>query len=82
MTEKDRKKGGTAVDTKNSGNSDALRFPAEILYANQIEALRQNDTDRPPEHWILSPKAVLNYVVGCTPLTAKIDGKNEKIVLH
>ncbi len=79
MTDKDRLKGSMAVDTKDSDYGEALRFPAEILYANQIEALRQNDADRPPENWILSPKAVLSYVVGCKPLTAKIDGKSEKI---
>ena len=56
-------------------NNDVLREPAEVRYANQLEALRQNDAEAPPPNWRLSPRAVLTYVTGGKPLKAKIDGK-------
>ena len=44
--------------------SDALRKPAEITYADEIEALKATD-DRPrPEGWVLSPQAVITYLMG------------------
>ena len=55
---------------------DVLREPAEVCYADQLEALRQNDPDTPPKPWRLSPRAVLTYVTGGKPLKAKINGKN------
>src|SRR5262249_13878864 len=54
---------------------EVLREPAEVRYADQLEALRQNDTEPPPTNWCLSPRAVLAYVVGGKTLKAKIDGK-------
>jgi MoxR-like ATPase len=55
--------------------SEVLREPAEIRYADQLEALKQNDTETPPVNWRLSPRSVLAYVVGGKTLKAKIDGK-------
>lgn len=63
--------GATASDVK----SDVLRLPAEVRYADQLEALRQNDKDTPPAPWKLSPRAVLLYVVGGKTLPATINGK-------
>ena len=41
-----------------------LRTPAEVLYAEEIEALTNNDRhDRPPG-WKMSPRAVLSYICG------------------
>jgi MoxR-like ATPase len=54
---------------------DVLREPAEVRYADQLEALRQNDTETPPPNWRLSPRAVLSYVTGGKTLKAKVDGK-------
>ncbi len=56
-------------------SSEILREPAEVRYADQLEALKQNDTDTPPTNWRLSPRSVLAYVVGGKTLKAKIDGK-------
>src|SRR5215470_2414153 len=56
-------------------NRDVLREPAEVRYADQLEALRQNDPDTPPKPWRLSPRSVLNYITGGKPLKAKFDGK-------
>ena len=58
---------------------DQLRQPAEIQYAEQLEALRQNDTDDKPDNWQLSARAVLRYIVGGTELKAKIGNKQRKI---
>jgi MoxR-like ATPase len=57
-------------------NAEVLREPAEVRYADQLEALKQNDADEPPAPWRLSPRAVLNYVVGGKTLKAKLDGKS------
>ena len=42
----------------------ALRLPAEELYAAELEALRQSDTDPRPTGWLLSPRAVRTYLLG------------------
>lgn len=55
--------------------SDQLRDPAEVRYADQLEALRQNDQDAKPRAWRLSPRSVLAYIVGGTTLKAEINGK-------
>src|SRR5262245_58893891 len=52
-----------------------LREPAEVRYADQLEALKQNDAETPPANWRLSPRAVLAYVVGGKALKAKVNGK-------
>lgn len=71
----DTKKAGTAVLEDN----EALRFPAELMYADQIEALRQNESETPPAPWRLSPRSVLTYVVGGKTLKANINGKTENV---
>jgi MoxR-like ATPase len=58
-----------------SSAAEVLREPAELRYADQLEALQQNDTETPPADWRLSPRSVLAYVVGGKTLKAKIDGK-------
>lgn len=58
-----------------------LREPAEVQYADQIEALRQNDQMTPPASWVLSPKAVLSYITGDQELTATIRGKKQKVAI-
>jgi MoxR-like ATPase len=56
-------------------STEVLREPAEIRYADQLEALKQNDQDKPPAPWRLSPRAVLSYVVGGKTVKAKLGGK-------
>jgi MoxR-like ATPase len=56
--------------------SEVLREPAEVRYADQLEALKQNDGETPPANWRLSPRSVLAYVIGGKTLKAKIDGKS------
>ena len=60
-------------------DGEVLRRPAEVLYADQLEALRQNDTEAPPRSWRLSPRAVLAYVLGGKALKAKLDGKSVEV---
>lgn len=60
-------------------NEEVLREPAEIRHADQLEALRQNETDAPPKPWLLSPRSVLAYVTGGKKLKAKINGKNVEV---
>lgn len=44
---------------------DVLRLPAEMLYANELEALKEEDKkEEKPAGWQLSPKAVLKFVIG------------------
>lgn len=61
--------------------SDVLHEPAEVRYADQLEALRQNDADAPPAPWRLSPRSVLAYVVGGKTLKAKIGGKPVEVAI-
>src|SRR5471032_1623309 len=56
-----------------------LREPAEIRHADQLDALRQNDSDTPPSAWKLSPRSVFTYIVGGKPLKTKIDGKTIEV---
>ena len=75
------KKADAAIETP-AGDSDkgkALRLPAEIIYADQLEALRQNESDKPPSSWKLSPRSVLSYIIGGKPLDATIGGKKQKV---
>lgn len=65
--------------TNGKTTSDQLREPAEVRYADQIEALRQNDPDKPPAPWRLSPRSVLTYVVGGKTLKATINGKSVEV---
>jgi MoxR-like ATPase len=59
-----------------------LRAPAEIKYAVELEALRQQDTGERPAAWKLSPKAALTYVVGSkTPLKVQLNGKTESVII-
>src|SRR5436189_1799462 len=60
-------------------NADVLREPAEVRYADQLEALRQNDPDTPPKPWKLSPRSVLTYIIGGKPLKAKWNGKTVEV---
>lgn len=57
-----------------------LREPAEKRYADQLEALKQNDVGAPPSSWKLTPRSVLAYVVGAKkPLKASIGGKSVEV---
>jgi MoxR-like ATPase len=59
--------------------SDILRLPAESLFADQLEALRQNEADTPPHSWKLAPRSVLTYVLGGKTIEATIGGKKQKV---
>jgi MoxR-like ATPase len=56
-----------------------LRLPAERIFANQLEALKQNDKEAAPDSWKLSPRSVLTYVLGGKTLEATIGGKKQKV---
>ncbi|HPH64918.1 MAG TPA: AAA family ATPase [Kofleriaceae bacterium] len=72
----------TTERTESSTNDVILRAPAEVKYAVELEALRQNDTGEKPAAWLLTPKAVLTYIVGSkTPLKATINGKAESVTI-
>jgi MoxR-like ATPase len=68
-----------AVAAPKEHSAEQVRQPAEELYADQIEALRQNDADTPPPAWKLSPRSVLRYIVGGETLDAEIDGVSVQV---
>lgn len=69
--------GGDVVER---GMKERVREPAEVRYALELEALKQNEQTAPPAPWKLSPKSVLTYVVGAKkPLKATIDGKSVEV---
>ncbi|HYO72537.1 MAG TPA: AAA family ATPase [Archangium sp.] len=60
--------------------SELLKEPAELKYAQELEALRQNEKDEVPAAWKLSPRSVLAYIVGTKkPLTATINGAQVEV---
>jgi MoxR-like ATPase len=66
--------------SKTIEKDELLRAPAEVRYARELEALRQNQTDDAPASWKLSPRSVLAYVTGAKkPLDATIDGKKVSV---
>ncbi|MDR1897484.1 MAG: AAA family ATPase [Prevotellaceae bacterium] len=45
--------------------NDVLRLPSELLYGNEIDALKiEDEKEKKPAGWQLSPKAVLKFIVG------------------
>ena len=62
-----------------NGSAHVLRLPAETLFADQLEALRQNESDSPPLSWKLAPRSVLTYILGGKTLEATIGGKKQKV---
>jgi MoxR-like ATPase len=56
-------------------NPNALRPPAEILFAEELAALSKSDKGTRPEGWRLSPKAVETYLLGGEAAGVKITPK-------
>src|SRR5262245_249635 len=54
----------------------ALRPPFEILYADELAALRINDTGKRPDGWRLSPQAVRTFVIGSNEKALPHDGQS------
>ncbi len=73
------KKAAPAPQAAPPARDDVLREPAEVRYADQLEALRQNDPEPPPPPWRLSPRSVLAYVVGGKTLDAQIAGRKVQV---
>lgn len=71
----------TATEATITDISEVLRAPVELEYAEQLEALRQNDPDTPPSSWKLSPRSVLTYIVGGKPLPLEVGGKTTKVAI-
>ncbi|MGO0061945.1 ATP-binding protein [Brevibacillus fluminis] len=43
---------------------ETMKPPMEVLYEKELEALRANDTGAKPPNWLLSPKAVRDFILG------------------
>ncbi len=58
-----------------------IKPPVEILFADELEALRANDTDKRPTGWLLSPQAVKMFISGSNgkKLELKKGSKHQKI---
>ena len=52
-----------SIDT---GLESVLRAPAEQKFSGELAALAKFDTQARPEKWLLSPKAVRDYLLGTT----------------
>jgi len=76
-----KKNSSTSEASAGAANGDGavLRLPAEVLFADQLEALRQNESDSAPLSWKLAPRSVLAYIIGGKPLTATINGKKQQV---
>jgi len=73
------KKTDKPADTQAESTNDILRLPAEIIFAHELEALKQNEEETPPSSWKLSARAVLTYITGGKTLEATIAGKKQKV---
>ena len=61
-----------------------LRPPCELLFADELAALRASDTGRKPEGWRLSPQAVRTFVIGSAdkPIVhVAADGRRSTIII-
>lgn len=62
---------------------DTMRQSAELLYAHELEALRQHDSGKIPAGWQISPQSVLTFITGGqagkVPITPKYIG-NRRLV--
>lgn len=60
-----KKKAATnSATSDSSGNGQMLRQPAEVMFAEEIEALTKEDKHARPAGWNMSPRAVLTYICG------------------
>lgn len=79
MAKKSDKQTDSTSSVADGDGADVLRLPAEVLFADQLEALRQNETDKAPLSWKLAPRSVLTYVIGGKTIEATIGGKKQKV---
>jgi MoxR-like ATPase len=70
-----------AKETRVSSSTDQLRYPAEVRYREEIDALAENDKDERPENWRLSPRAVLTYILGGVSVEARSAGKKKTVAI-
>src|SRR5437879_11413873 len=59
-----KKSDETTPVSGNGAIGQMLRAPAEVLYAEEIEALVKEDKHERPPGWRMSPRAVLTYICG------------------
>ena len=53
-----------STKSKTTEKTDILRLPSEQLYAEEIAALIKADKDEKPAGWQMSPRSVLQFIVG------------------
>ncbi|MFP4979104.1 AAA family ATPase [Paenibacillus sp. CN-4] len=54
----------TAKAAQTDQTENRMRLPAEILYKEELEALRKHDTGNVPAGWQMSPRSVLTFICG------------------
>ena len=60
-----------------------IKPPVEIRYAEELKALKENDTGPRPLNWQLSPKAVRTFILGSSrrfPIRAARAGSGRNIL--
>lgn len=62
-----------------SASKQLLREPAELRYADELEALAKGDADQRPPGWKLSPRAVRTFIVGSDLRSRKLEGNGAAI---
>ena len=68
---------------KDDKTDSILRRPAEMEFADELDALKAADTDAKPDGWHLSPKSVRTYILGGKAGGVEIRPKylgNERVV--
>jgi len=59
-----KNKANTAAGTASGDGNGMLRLPAELLYAEELEALIKAEKYPKPTGWRMSPRSVLTYLCG------------------
>lgn len=57
---------------------ESIKPPIEVRYKEELEALRNTDTGRRPENWLMSPKAVRTFLLG-SPQPVVYEGREYQI---
>jgi MoxR-like ATPase len=61
--------------TKSLATSEILRHPVETTYADDLTALKETDKHPKPMGWVLSPQAVVTYIIGGNAGKRQIEAK-------
>lgn len=72
------------MSNKKQNLKNIIKPPMEVIYKDELEALKQNDKYPKPDFFNLSPKMVRTFILGSNnkPLKYKVNGKEKEIIIE